>query len=219
MSAEEGRYTRQQELVPLEKLDDVLVEVIGVGAVGRQVALQLASMGIPRIKIIDFDEVETVNLSPQGFREKDLGKKKVDAVADVMKDANSEIEILKVNGRFRKTQITQNAIVFVCVDDMDVRKLIFDAYKGKCTLLVDGRMSGEVMRVFSVFDDLSAEKYDKGLFSQSEAFQGRCTARSTIYSASMLAALEISMLTKLLRGTNPETLVDFNLLTMELDVE
>jgi sulfur carrier protein ThiS adenylyltransferase len=219
MSEEEGRYTRQEELVPLGKLKDLVVEIIGVGAVGRQVAIQLAAMGVPKIRIIDFDEVEQVNLAPQGFREKDIGKKKVDAVAEVMTESNSEIEIQKVDGRFRKSQITQNATVFVCVDDMDVRKLIFDAYKGKCTLLVDGRMSGEVMRVFSVFDDFSAEQYDKGLFKQSDAFQGRCTARSPISTASILAGLEISMLTKLLRGSNPDMLVDFNVLTLELDVE
>ena len=36
--------------------------VVGVGAIGRQVALQLAAIGIPKLQLIDHDTVEPVNL-------------------------------------------------------------------------------------------------------------------------------------------------------------
>ena len=39
------RFSRQQELVPLECLQAISITVIGVGAIGRQVAQQLASIG------------------------------------------------------------------------------------------------------------------------------------------------------------------------------
>src|SRR6201999_1514449 len=45
----EDRFSRQRELVPAERLDPLLVTVIGVGAIGRQVALQLAAVGVRRI--------------------------------------------------------------------------------------------------------------------------------------------------------------------------
>ena len=60
------RYSRQADLVPAEQLHQNDVTVIGVGATGRQVALQLAAIGTPRVTIYDFDVVEEGNLAAQG---------------------------------------------------------------------------------------------------------------------------------------------------------
>ncbi|MCA9016489.1 MAG: ThiF family adenylyltransferase, partial [Planctomycetaceae bacterium] len=42
------------------------ISVIGVGAIVRQVALQLRSLGVRRIQLVDFDQVEPANISTQG---------------------------------------------------------------------------------------------------------------------------------------------------------
>ena len=47
IATEPDRFTRQRELVPAERLAAVTATVIGVGAIGRQVALQLAAIGTP----------------------------------------------------------------------------------------------------------------------------------------------------------------------------
>ena len=39
------RYSRQQDIVPRERILDCKATVIGVGAIGRQVALQLTAIG------------------------------------------------------------------------------------------------------------------------------------------------------------------------------
>ena len=49
------RFQRQQTLVPQARLQTLSAGIIGVGALGRQVAVQLASLGIPRLQLIDFD--------------------------------------------------------------------------------------------------------------------------------------------------------------------
>ena len=60
------RFSRQTELVPRTKLKELTATVIGVGAIGRQVALQLAALGVPRLQLIDFDTVEdTTNARPR----------------------------------------------------------------------------------------------------------------------------------------------------------
>ena len=41
------RFSRQRDIVPPERIADCKATVIGVGAIGRQVALQLSAMGIP----------------------------------------------------------------------------------------------------------------------------------------------------------------------------
>ena len=53
-----SRFTRQQDLVPLEQLQALTITVIGVGAIGRQVAIQLAALGASHIQLIDFDHAK-----------------------------------------------------------------------------------------------------------------------------------------------------------------
>ncbi|MCI0361809.1 MAG: ThiF family adenylyltransferase, partial [Planctomycetaceae bacterium] len=60
------RFERQAALVPRDMLAAMSVTVIGVGAIGRQVAIQLAGLGVPRLQLIDFDQVEPTNITTQG---------------------------------------------------------------------------------------------------------------------------------------------------------
>ncbi len=46
MPSESNRFARQEDLVPRDRLADIRATVIGVGAIGRNVALQLAAIGV-----------------------------------------------------------------------------------------------------------------------------------------------------------------------------
>ncbi|MDP7019582.1 MAG: ThiF family adenylyltransferase, partial [Pirellulaceae bacterium] len=70
----QDRFTRQRDLVPIDRLADVATTVIGVGAIGRQVALQLAAVGAPRIQLVDFDAVDVTNVTTQGYTANDVGQ-------------------------------------------------------------------------------------------------------------------------------------------------
>ena len=83
VSHNSGRNARQRELIPPDALAKCHAVVVGVGSVGRQVALQLAAMGVPALTLIDPDTVSEENLGCQGFWESDVGDPKVDAVANV----------------------------------------------------------------------------------------------------------------------------------------
>ena len=65
MSSE--RYSRQIDIVPRERIMDCKATVIGVGAIGRQVAIQLTAIGVPVLQLVDFDHVEISNLASQGY--------------------------------------------------------------------------------------------------------------------------------------------------------
>ena len=71
------RYSRQKDIVPAERIAECKTTVIGVGATGRQVALQLTAIGIPWLQLIDHDIVEFSNIASQGYWEEDLGMSKV----------------------------------------------------------------------------------------------------------------------------------------------
>ena len=128
------RDIRQRDLVPPDRLCQCHAVVIGVGAIGRQVALQLAALGIPAMSLYDPDTVEIENLAPQGFWESDLGRAKVTAVAEVAQKQYPAIEIAELPERFRASSIrawpttSKEIAVFCCVDAIDTRKLIWQAY-------------------------------------------------------------------------------------------
>ncbi len=80
-----NRFIRQSDLVPTDKLVAQTCSVIGVGAIGRQVALQLASLGARSIQLIDFDRVDETNITTQGYLAREVGQPKVEAAADAIK--------------------------------------------------------------------------------------------------------------------------------------
>src|SRR3989304_6894018 len=101
--ATDQRYSRQRDIVPAERLSKCKATVIGVGAIGRQVALQLAAMGISWLQLVDFDTVEESNLASQGYLEDDLGRPKVQATADLCQQINHGLEVHEDNDSFRRS--------------------------------------------------------------------------------------------------------------------
>jgi len=182
------RYSRQKDIVPMERLAQCQVTVIGIGAIGRQVALQLTAIGIPHLTLVDFDHVEESNLASQGYLEADLGKLKVDATARACKAVNSSIHIKTTSGRFNR-RMDLTGIVFCCVDSIETRKFMWQTLQDQITLFVDGRMSAEVLRVLTACDQESRDHYPTTLFQAREAFAGSCTAKTTIYCANIAAGL------------------------------
>jgi len=219
MSTNDERYSRQRDLVPPDRLAACKATVIGVGAIGKQVALQLTAMGIPWLQLIDFDIVEESNIASQGFLEDDLERPKVQATADLCQQINHQLEVYEVSERFRRSTEIGNA-VFNCVDSIETRRLIWEAVKDKCSFYVDGRMSAEVLRVLTACDSVSREHYPTTLFAAGDAYAGACTAKTTIYCANIAAGFMLAQFTKHLRNLSVPVDADIqlNLLTSEITV-
>ena len=73
-------FSRQSRLIPAEPLCTVMAVVVGLGAVGRQVACLLSSAGVPCLRLIDFDTVGAENVPTQLFRLEEVGVPKTEAV-------------------------------------------------------------------------------------------------------------------------------------------
>lgn len=211
------RYSRQRDIVPPERIADCKATVIGVGAIGRQVALQLSAMGIPWLQLIDHDKVEWSNLASQGYLEGDMGKLKVNATLELCWRINAATQIQAVPERFRRSMEIGN-IVFCCVDRIDVRRLIWEAVKDRVNFYCDGRMSAEVLRVLTACDFESRKHYPTTLFNSDEAFVGPCTAKTTIYCANIAAGFMVAQFTKYLRLLPVDPDIQVNLLASEINV-
>lgn len=212
---ESDRFARQGALVPRARAQALGVTLIGVGAIGRQAALQLASLGIGRLQLIDFDRVEASNVTTQGYRAGELGLLKVDATARAVAEIDPHLEIEAHPARYRPALEVQEA-VFCCVDSISARAAIWKSVQSRCRFWADGRMRGEVLRILAAADDAGRTHYAQSLFRQEEAQAGSCTARGVIYGAAVAAGLMVQQLTRWLRDAPVERDVTFNLWAGEL---
>jgi sulfur carrier protein ThiS adenylyltransferase len=208
------RFARQQDLVPHERLAETAITVIGIGAIGRQVALQLAAIGAAKLQLVDFDRVETTNITTQGYRLADLGRNKVDATAAHCTELSEQIAVEVVADRFRP-KLAIGSAVFCCVDSISAREAIWRSVRDRCQFWCDGRMLAEVIRVLAASDPGSREHYGSTLFAQSEAQAGSCTSQSTIYAAGIAAGLMVHQFTRWLRRLALDWDTTLNLLAGE----
>jgi sulfur carrier protein ThiS adenylyltransferase len=212
-----NRFSRQQDLVPAERLAKLSITVIGVGAIGRQVALQLAAIGARRLQLIDFDHVDESNITSQGYLAEDVSVPKVTALARSISKLDGSIQVEVVQDRFRP-MISVGQAVFCCVDSIETRATIWRSVSRRADFWADGRMLGEAIRVMVSADEDGRNHYPTTLFAGSEAQAGRCTGRSTIYSANIAAGFMVHQFVRWLRGQPTDADLSFNLLASELTV-
>ena len=215
MGATSDRFERQASLVPRERLAELKVTVIGVGAIGRQVVIQLASLGVSFLRLVDFDKVEPTNVTTQGYLHEDVGRPKVHAAAGAAWQIDPMIHIETIADRYRP-QIELGDALFCCVDSIEARGAIWRTAGTRVQFWCDGRMLGEVMRILTVGDDVGRAHYPTTLFDRSEAAVGSCTSRGAIYTASIAAGLMVHQFSRWLRKLPASRDLSLNLLGDEL---
>ena len=92
MSVSKSVLFRRQTALPeigeagQQKLQDAKVLVVGCGGLGSPIAVYLASSGIGKLHLIDFDQVDATNLHRQVFYElEDVGNDKSETLANIIK--------------------------------------------------------------------------------------------------------------------------------------
>lgn len=95
------KFSRLVKMIGQDKLDIIkkkTVLVIGCGGVGGYVIESLVRSGIGRIIIVDYDVIEQSNINRQIIAlDSTIGRKKVDALEERIKDINHEVEVIKID--------------------------------------------------------------------------------------------------------------------------
>lgn len=99
---------------PVDVLADCRVVIVGAGSIGGFAADALAAYAVPAIDLIDYDRVQQRNLTRHLVTDRDLGRRKVDAIADYL------------TVRWPKLQVRQLPLDVVADADV-VRPLLDDA--------------------------------------------------------------------------------------------
>lgn len=213
----EPDYSRQANFIPrdaLERLADCAV--VGCGAVGRQVALQLAAIGAPRLRLIDPDDIDHCNLCNQGWEFVDVGRPKVAALADSVCRLGTAVSVECEADPWTPDSDELAGAVFCCVDSIDVRRSLFESAQSTCAAFFDARMHGEYIRTFAITAPRFDEFYLSTIFPEAESEGSGCTIPSTIYTANLAAGLLMHQFSRFLRGIIVEPELYLNLPAYEL---
>lgn len=135
--AEVERYSRQLVLPEMgpsgqKKLKGSSAVVIGAGGLGIPASVYLAAAGVGRIGLVDGDVVEKSNLHRQViYSEADVGKPKVDAALEKLKEVNPHVSIVPHRLRLDSTNalklLQKYDVVLDCTDNFPARYLVNDA--------------------------------------------------------------------------------------------
>lgn len=197
-------FNRQLGLLDPEEFKGVTISVIGAGATGSHVVSTLAQMGIGykgngEIRVFDFDVVEPHNLQNQAFWPKHIGMKKVDALAELVKE-RFDVEIKPYDMKVVDQKEVQCNYVFLLTDTMASRKEIMEKamkFAINTELVVETRMGLEEGRVyaFNPNNKLERDMWFGSLYTDEEAETSLCgTSASIVNTAQFITSLAVSRL-------------------------
>ena len=181
------------------------VVLAGLGGIGSYVLFCLSRMKPKQVFLYDDDVVELANLSGQLYSAPMVGKRKVDAMAELARDFSCYYGVQAVPQKFTKD--TPAGDIMICgFDNMQARKDFFEAWvkhlvnhpsPNKC-LFIDGRLNMEEFQVFCMRgnDTYSIEKYHREyLFEDYQAESLQCSMKQTTYCANMIGSVIVNLFT------------------------
>jgi hypothetical protein len=198
--------------------EEVYCIIGGVGGIGSWLTLLLARATFIPI-VYDFDTIEEHNIGGQLFPKRLIGKTKVEALKEIVKDF-TDTEIIANNEKYLADSMSHH-YVFSAFDNMQSRKDMFQSWKNYVKeweediavinslsekdeniavlppftpIFIDGRLTAEQMQIFCVTPD-RIEEYEKHLFDDSEVEDAPCTLKQTSHSAAMIAAHMVGFFT------------------------
>lgn len=181
------RYSNQLDIVN-PKFEQTSIVIIGAGWIGSTTCMCLAQMWIKDITIIDYDEVENHNLASQLYKETDIGKLKVEALKDNVKEF-TWIEIKVFNEKFKAEHLKDADIVISWVDNMATRKEIIDSCTTRNKRFIDARMAGQFFEIYNYIPVYEKDLYMLKRYSDEEATPTACTNKAVSFNTFAIASI------------------------------
>lgn len=231
-----SRTTRYSGIIDPDILSRSSALVIGLGAIGRPVALGLAQMGIGGLFACDPDTVGPENYGPQGYAPSDNGRPKFEVLSEETHILNPDIQVRAFSGSpfsftdpdnffspVPEPSLRHLSAVFCCADSMAVRSQAFAFFKHfRIPMFVDARMGAEVLHLYTLSHRPGEDEAYSGpdiSFPQSQAEKLPCSARSTPYCAQLASALSLAMFSRYLKNQPLIFHTCFNIPALDLMVE
>ncbi|WP_298782142.1 HesA/MoeB/ThiF family protein [uncultured Polaribacter sp.] len=190
-----------------QKLQNASVLVVGCGGLGSPIAVYLASSGIGKIHLVDFDTVDITNLHRQVFYSlDDVGKSKAEALSSFIKNRAPFTEVNFTNKPITKEnvfELIENVDVVVDgTDSLHAKYLINDACVIKNKPLVYGslyKFDGYVATFNVLQKDGTYSSNLRDAFPKMATDIPNCEAAGTLNSiVGMIATQQVNEVLKLI---------------------
>lgn len=175
------RHKRSIDIIDPSKLD-FPIHILGAGGIGSWTALLLAKMGCPDIRVYDNDRVEDHNVASQFYKESQLGHQKTKALAYNVYEQTG-IKILPLSIQMEKS--IREGMVIIAIDSMERRHSINDQVKYMCNWIIDGRMGGTQLEIYSQ----KPLHYNRTLVDPNGVHPDPCTAKSICFNCAVIGGL------------------------------
>ena len=214
--------SRHASIFTPDMLKGIPVHVIGCGATGSNIALQLTKLGVPEIHIYDMDKVEEHNVANQIYRVEHIGAYKVHALNAILEQhkACENTRIIEHCVMVDNEYIAENGLsgyVFVATDTMQSRKDIYDAGgSGNVEIerWIEMRLDLSFIRLYSIrpADYKQHKAYLDTLYTDDDVTTvSACgTSQTAFPTASFLASMSVWEMLNALNTGNPynEIMID-----------
>ena len=117
--------SKHLEFFDPEKLHGKPVHVIGLGAIGSNIAETLARLGIEEMHIYDFDTVDSPNIANQMYYQDQMTMTKLEATENNITRINKNINLHLYRGGWTEDTVLDGH-VFIAVDSIETRKQIIN---------------------------------------------------------------------------------------------
>ena len=175
-------------------------------------------MGVSKIAVYDHDLIENHNIPNQIYRLADIGRPKVEALADVCREF-AGCEIVTNQEKVGPSHVF-TGIIASGVDSMAARKEIWQSIKNnpRIPLYIDARTGGEVLRLHAVRPCNRTDQtwYETRLYSDEQASDLPCTGQAILYNLFMAASLIGRQIAKHVRGEKIPREIIFDMKTLSL---
>ena len=125
--AKSRTYARQQLIQGWDQsvMDSGCVMIVGVGALGCEIAKDFALMGVGKLILIDLDTIETSNLSRQMlFKPGDEGRYKAEVAAERLKEMNRFLNVDFYNKKLQELPMSlyeESDVIIMALDNFNAR--------------------------------------------------------------------------------------------------
>ncbi|MDR2541618.1 MAG: ThiF family adenylyltransferase [Candidatus Peribacteria bacterium] len=174
---------RHQSVFDAGVFGNLRVDVIGCGATGSQIAMQLAKLGIKNLHLWDFDIVEAHNCANQLFYLDDVDKQKVEALGEHIQRATGLSPTLH-NERVDGSQELGD-VVFLLTDTMSSRKEIWEngiADSLTIKLMIETRMGVDDGKIYTINpqDIAEGEFWESTLCEDTKTLPSACGGKTSV---------------------------------------
>lgn len=206
-------FIRQKDFFLPSQAEEAPVTVVGAGGIGSWTALILAKLGITRLSVYDSDSVEWHNVPSQFYRAADVGKPKVNALRDALRNNTPIQEVTARHEIFNGPEM--NGIFIIAVDSMEERARLCNSFQNELLrgwqgTIIDARMGGEQLEVYVCH---TPAQWVSTLVPPGMVDKDPCTGRSIVYNTSAIGGIIASLVKKLILKESCPRQIIFDLKT------